>query len=382
MKAILLARVSTEEQKEDGHSLPAQVRSGHTWCKHKHLTIWKEFQFDESSTKDHRKKFKEIITIIETSDERVALVVETIDRLQRSFKESILLLDLIKADKVEVHFIRENLIINKESNSSEFLRWDMGVMFARGYVLQLSDNVKRSRMEKLRRGEWPGMAPFGYINSQKADGSRWIVPDPERAHWLVKIFEMYSHGNTSIKKISEYLNENGVTTRKGNRLSKSAIHTMIKNSFYYGMMVSNGRSYRHNYAPLIDENLFMSCQNVRESHKKKKVKYANIKFLFGKGLLHCKDCGAVITAEEKRKPSGKTYVYYSCTGSRGCKRQYVSEKAILKKVEQLLKKIQQPPEVADLIVEALRDANSGRKEFCEQDRNFKSLKWILCVTPM
>ena len=53
--------------------------------------------------------------------------METIDRLQRDFKESVELDRYIKSEKLEIHFIRENLILNRDSNSSDVMRWDMGV---------------------------------------------------------------------------------------------------------------------------------------------------------------------------------------------------------------------------------------------------------------
>ena len=45
------------------------------------------------------------------------------------------------------------------------MRWDMGVLFARGYVLQMSDNIKRSKEQSARNGIWMGLAPTGYIHS-------------------------------------------------------------------------------------------------------------------------------------------------------------------------------------------------------------------------
>lgn len=55
--------------------------------------------------------------------------------------------------------MREGLVINQMSNSSDILRWDMGVMFIKSYVTQLSDNVRRSQDEKLKNGEWLSKAP-------------------------------------------------------------------------------------------------------------------------------------------------------------------------------------------------------------------------------
>ena len=173
MKAIILARVSTEEQTE-GHSIPAQLESARQYCQRKDLSIQSEHPFDESSLKDTRTKFDAVIHEIESSNEPIALIVETIDRLQRSFKESVLFEELRKQGKLEIHFIRENLIVNKESNSSELIRWDMGVMFARSYVLQISDNVKRSQKHKIEKGEYPGRARVQ--SSDRFPGPRNLRP--------------------------------------------------------------------------------------------------------------------------------------------------------------------------------------------------------------
>ena len=148
MKAIILARVS--DKKQDSNE--AQVVRVSDYVKYKGLTIWKTVEIEESSTKGDREKFQEVIKSIQDSKEIIALVVDTVDRLQRSFKESVQLDELRRAGKIEIHFYRENLVIHKDSNSSDILRWDMAVMFAKSYVLQLSDNVKRKQKHMLANG--------------------------------------------------------------------------------------------------------------------------------------------------------------------------------------------------------------------------------------
>lgn len=81
--------------------------------------------------------------MIQKSKNTIALGADTIDRVQRSFKESTVLDDLRREGKVKIHFMREGLVFNDKSNSSDLLRWNMGVIFARLYILQLSDNIKR-----------------------------------------------------------------------------------------------------------------------------------------------------------------------------------------------------------------------------------------------
>lgn len=95
MKAILLARVSSKEQ-EEGQSIPAQERRLREYSERKGLAIVKVFKITESSTKNTRKEFEKIIEHIRKSQETIALVADTIDRVQRSFKESHTLLELLK----------------------------------------------------------------------------------------------------------------------------------------------------------------------------------------------------------------------------------------------------------------------------------------------
>ena len=61
MKAIILARVSTEEQKEAGNSLPAQVARLEKYCRNKKIEILKVCSFDESAYKNQRDEFDSII---------------------------------------------------------------------------------------------------------------------------------------------------------------------------------------------------------------------------------------------------------------------------------------------------------------------------------
>jgi DNA invertase Pin-like site-specific DNA recombinase len=57
MKAINVSRVSTEEQKEAGNSLPAQIERIDAYCKRKSFEVIKAFSFDESAYKEKRDDF-------------------------------------------------------------------------------------------------------------------------------------------------------------------------------------------------------------------------------------------------------------------------------------------------------------------------------------
>nr|NGX60467.1 hypothetical protein [Chlamydiota bacterium] len=324
MKAILLARVSSKEQ-EDGQSIPAQERRLREYAERRGLIVDEVFKITESSTKDTRREFEKILVRIRKSREITALVADTIDRVQRSFKESVVLEDLRKEAKVEIHFIREGLILNLKSNSADILRWDMGVMFARSYVLQLSDNVKRSKEQAAKNGIWIGLAPLGYVHTVDENDEKTIIPDSERAPLITKLFELYATGNYSLLKLQEEAEQMGFRSKKGRKIAKSVINEILKNPFYYGTMKTKYGLTEHRYQPLISEDVYQRVQDVAAGYHKKPHKSVSEPFAL-RGLITCTKCGCVVTPEIKKK----RYIYYSCTNAKGnCKRVYVREEPLI-----------------------------------------------------
>jgi len=303
MKAIILARVSSKDQ-EENNSIPAQVRRLTEYASKQNLDVVSTYPITESSTKANRAKFNEIISQISQSKETIALVVDTVDRLQRGFRESVLLDELRKNGKVELHFMRESLVIHQQSNSADILRWDMGVMFAKSYVTQLSDNVKRGLEEKLRNGEWSSKAPFGYKNVTK-DKKSWIQPD-ENAQVVVSLYTRYASGASSMQNLHPWLLET-----YGVKMSQGQLYKVLKNPFCMGKMRLKGKLYPHIYKPIMSEELFDEVQRVASRYNKPAFKYAGLPYVY-RGLFVCKDCGCRITPEQ-----AKGYIYYHCTQHKG-----------------------------------------------------------------
>jgi len=67
MKAINVSRVSTEEQKEAGNSLPAQIERIRKYCERKGFDVAERdiLSFDESAYKEKRDDFDSKIIVIE-----------------------------------------------------------------------------------------------------------------------------------------------------------------------------------------------------------------------------------------------------------------------------------------------------------------------------
>lgn len=354
MKAIILARVS--DKKQDSNE--AQVVRVSDYVRMKGLTEWKTYEIEESSTKGDRERFQEVVKEIERSKEPIALVVDTVDRLQRSFKESVQLDELRKAGKLEIHFYREGLVIHQNSNSAELLRWDMAVMFARSYVLQLSDNVKRKFEQKRRNGEWTGKAPIGYKNIGEK-GNKDIIPDEETSHLIVKMFELYASGNHSTLTIRTEIGKAGLKASTGKKLALSMVDHILNNPFYYGEMDCKGKLYPHKYKPLISKELFDRCQRIRKGWGKKPFKYASKPYIF-RGLVRCAKCGCAMSPEIAK---GR-FIYYSCTNAKKdiCNSKiYVPEKDFLKPISEVLDAFESiPQKKIDEVVNGLKKSNENK----------------------
>lgn len=325
MKAIIFARVSSKEQ-EDGQSIPAQVRRLTEYALRKNLIIAETFQITESSTKDTRKQFENILHYIKKSKEPIALITDTVDRLQRSFRETPLLDELRRQGKLEMHFLREGLIINQASSNAQLMQWDMGVLFASSYVRQLGDNVKRSQEECRKNGQWISKAPYGYKNISLPSGQKSIIVNEEQAVFVRKAFTLYQGGLHSYQTVATELRAQGFapTDRKASATART-IELILKNPFYMGMMYVKDELQRHQYPALISEFAFNEVQRVIHNHHKKPVQYAGKPILL-RGFITCDTCDGTVSGYIKK---GK-YVYYSCHNSkRICQKVCFTEQELL-----------------------------------------------------
>ncbi len=336
MKAIILARISSKEQ-FDGHSLDAQMRNLEQYAERKELDVIKKLSIIESSTKKQRPEFDEMITFIKRQKTKIALIVDTVDRLQRSFKETPIFNDLMQRDVLELHFVKEGNVLCKDANSTQKLMWNMGVVMAQSYTDQLSDNIRGSVNFKLRNGGWCGQAPLGYLNIvDSKNGKASVAVDLKKARLVKKLFSEYSKGTYSLKLLSENAKKWGLTSRKEVKLGAQYLQTILQNPFYYGVMRVKGQLYQHNYEPLISKQLFDKCQEVKKKRgynpSKINTKYP---FLF-RSLITCQASGRQVTCDIKK---GK-YFYLICRNPKDLSHKiWIKELIILKQVEAALKKI-------------------------------------------
>lgn len=195
-------------------------------------------------------------------------------------------------------------------------------------------NVKRGIRAKCEQGWRPGMSPIGYFNRSFA-GTKDIVIDPERGHFVTTMFKKVANEGYSGRMIKKWFDSEGMTTRAGKKLTLSQIYLMLKNPFYYGEFeypIGKGVWYQGAHEPLVDKNLFDRVQQKLLVPTKAKWGTRNILF---QGVFKCAVCGSAITGVEKfrTRQSGKPkkHVYYYCAKTKNpkCKEKPVKEGVLI-----------------------------------------------------
>ncbi len=354
MKAIIIARVSTEEQREAGNSLPAQVARLERYCHNKDFEIIQTSSFDESAYKKEREEFDTIIDSVLAQKEKVALCFDKVDRLSRNvFDKRIgMLYDKAVNGDLEIHFVSDGQILNDRISATEKFQFSISLGLAKYYSDAISDNVKRAQEQKIRRGEWLSKAYFGYKNIRIGDKAEIVVVEHD-AHIVKQVFEWYATGAYSMLTLCQKVKkEFGLSWPKG------SMGKLLNNPFYHGTMVNKGKHNPHCYQTIITKSLFDQVQAIKEGFKKKPFKYAGLPFHY-RGLIRCADCGLSISPERH-----KGYAYYHCTeykGKHGAK--WIREEAITEQLATVFKSIQMPKEMLEQTLETLSEVHKNKIKF-------------------
>lgn len=214
-------------------------------------------------------------------------------------------------------------------------------------IIDLSKNVKRGLHEKARRGWWPTKAKPGYRTVVQVVNGRetsTIETEPSRFPLLRRAWELMMTGAYSVPQVLEELNGWGyrsMPTRKGGGLrpmSRSALFRLFRDPFFAGRFMYGGEWHEGAHELMVSQAEFERVKSLldRTNH----MQPQKHEFAFT-GMIRCGACGCLITAERKVKhyrTTGRTveYVYYHCTGRRGCQQTSVREEYIADRVFSLL----------------------------------------------
>ena len=225
-KYFLYARKSTEDEERQVMSIEAQLAELADFAKRENLEISERFIESKSAKKPGREIFNEMIQKIYGSKEPVGILAWHPDRLARNSVDGGQVIYLIDIGKIAS--LRFPTFWFEPTPQGLFM---LQVAFGQSkyYSDNLSENVKRGIRQKLRRGEWPGLAPFGYVNNPK---TRTIEPDQMKARVIKKAFEEYAQGRHTLESLGQRLSFWGVVSGTGKPICKATLQRMLTNKVY------------------------------------------------------------------------------------------------------------------------------------------------------
>ncbi len=343
-KAVIYARVSSEEQAKHGFSIENQKKVCTEFAQKNNYFIDKIFVDEGESAKNlNRPEIQKLMNYCNKKKNEIkAVVIWRLDRISRNTTDYHGVLRplferkgirLLSATEANVDTLEGDLMRNIGMSFAEYERKIIGFRTVAGL------------RQKATQGEYPHQAPVGYKNITHKDGSKAIIIDDKNAFYIKRAFEMYDSGMYSLRSLTEKLYEEGFRSKTGKKVGKTAIEYILKNIFYTGVFKFEDKIYENaKHKALISKELFYRVQDRLISPDK--AKKQNYEFAYT-GLIRCKHCGCLLTAELKK---GK-YIYYHCTGNKGgdCKRDYINETKIDKAIAEVLKLIIIPTEVRQKI---------------------------------
>ena len=216
---------------------------------------------------------------------------------------------------------------------------------------------------QIKRGELPGKAPYGYKNITLDNDKKDIVIDAFKSKIVIKMYEWYSSGAFSLMLIRQKLKEEYKLN-----FSNGHVDCILKNPFYMGQMLYNGKIGPHRYQTIITKDLFDRVQQIKAGYNKKHFKFAGLPYMY-RGLIRCSICGCMITPEKAKDK----YVYYHCTNyhkvHKSSEIEWLREEDITEQFAQLFTRMQIPADVVQEISESLRSVHKGKSEFREEQLN-------------
>jgi site-specific DNA recombinase len=321
--AVLYLRVSTEEQAKN-LSLSVQRKHCMDYCDRQGWRVVETFTGKGESAKTvNRKELKKLLAYCRDNPGKVQyIVVYDVTRFARNAKDHLELRELLKEYGVQ---LRSTTEILDETPTGEYIE----LLHAGRAQL---DN--RQRIEKTKEGmkaawdigQWTHRAPLGYLNARGPDGRPTLIPDPERAVFMRKAFELYATGTYTKRQVLKRITEEGLRTRKGKLLSTQSFGKMLVNPIYSGILrvtttkIVNGKRLseswgdhkRGNFDGLVSDEIFTRVQAILAGKKPSVTPHhRNNPDYPLRRLVTCGQCGRPLTGSPSKGRS-RTYPYYHC----------------------------------------------------------------------
>lgn len=319
--AYLYVRVSTDEQRRKGYSLPEQEDRLLKYCAFNDIEVKGVFREDFSAKTFNRPEWKSLITEVRrnVSKEENAILFVKWDRFSRNIELAYEMIGILRKYHVTPMAIDQPIDFSVPESS---------VMLAVYLSIPEAENSRRAlnTINSIRKakelGRYPNKAPIGYINLSALDGRKYIAPKQPEANIIKWSFQQLAKNCYTIEEVRR------MASARGLKCSRSYFWKLIRNPVDCGfvMLVSEAEQIQlinGIHQPLISVSLFDEVQGIITTRRKVTNKRNEAKeTLILTGYLICPECSKKLRGSFS-KGSTKWYPYYHCSGS--CKVRFKAE---------------------------------------------------------
>ncbi len=330
---LLYARVSTDRQVQEGHSLDDQVDRLVKFARERNWHILEVFKDGGKSggSTSGRPEFMRMLERCQKDKDVDAVLLEETDRFARDAQDHLAVKTILKKCGVQ-------LIATQQPNfGDDPVGKFVDLVMAGANQLQreiTGEKTKRTMVALAEKGFQPGMAVIGYLNSFKK-GEPWKI-DKEREYFVKEVFRRFHTGSHSIYSLENELYEEGFRTPQGKRVRANAIHRMLTDVRYAGKVYYCGKIYKGQHGAIITMGDIKKSEEILAKHNNGANRERKHNFFLA-GLVFCNECGSLMTGEQHIKKNGKIFLYYRCTGSKNkgkeCSQPYAPMNKIHKQLE-------------------------------------------------
>ena len=309
MNVVGYARVSTENQLEN-YSIEEQCQRLSAYCQAKGWRLLNTYVDGGCSGSSlDRPALKELLNAVSRGGVD-AVVVYKLDRLSRSQKDTLLLIeDRFLANGTDFISINENF-----DTSTPFGRAMIGMLsvFAQLERDQITERFTMGRVGRGKAGYFHGGGnpPTGY------DYSGGLLHVNEyQALQVREAYRMFLSGS-SIHQVARRLSE-----KYSPSWTAAKVRSVLKNSLYIGKVHFKGQEYQGLHQPIIDPDSFREANRLLAAMPRRERSPFRAKYLLS-GILCCACCGSRFAAchgEYKcysRSKSSPKYVRDPCCPNR------------------------------------------------------------------
>lgn len=369
---VLWARVSSREQREQGWSLPEQVRELREYAEQQGWAVAREYAIDESATRKGRITFNEMLDVVESDLSIAAIVSLRMDRLLRGRARDRLRLEVLRQDTgLKIRFVKEQF---DETAFGEFvLGLRQGLAGLETGLLM--ERIQEGLLGRAKEGWYPHAPPFPYVRGNRKAGELPIRLDParpERAALAKRLFEIVAEGH-KVDEARELLAQEGhVYGPSSRRFPRPRAYALLRDRFCMGEFEFQGDIYPGKHEPIVSRELWERAQDVLDGRSRGPYGRGAVPY---NGLIKCGLCGASMTGEtiRKRRKDGSTkvYGYLRCSmsgnghGKRGCKAPRLTVEEVERHLGELVELIRFEDDALEVVRSALRDSHRDHVERVE-----------------